>query len=79
MQLSGYTRASSRNGIFSFEDIKVKGEPGTNNTLIVRSSSIANSAYHLEIPIAFRQCIPGEVNQNNECVKCGKGFFSLDP
>ena len=33
----------------------------------------------MDFQISFRKCISGEVTQNNKCVTCLRGTFSLDP
>jgi hypothetical protein len=48
----------------------------------MKSSDIFDSLIILaqfEVEISFRKCIEGEVIQNNKCIVCPKGFYSLHP
>ncbi len=33
----------------------------------------------LVIDVMFRECWPGEVLNNNRCIKCIRGTYSIDP
>lgn len=82
------------NGVYTFNDVNIIGRPAYKTNLKFSSSSIdagianilassnQNSSLKngdLEIPINFRQCIPGEVTQNSKCERCNKGYFSFNP
>ncbi|CDW85269.1 UNKNOWN [Stylonychia lemnae] len=94
LQITGQTKVRASNGIYRFRSINVVAKPDYQSQMKVQSNSIdeqkiritmidnqqsPQSISNLNLDVRFRECIIGEVLQNNMCVFCQKGTFSLDP
>eukprot|EP00347_Sterkiella_histriomuscorum_P005203 403357498 len=88
IQIAGETSVMSINGVFVFKNIKIIGKPQSNTTLNFKTSSIdedilfkvsGNKDSTLPVQVGFRKCLRGEVLQNNQCLLCQKGQYSLNP
>eukprot|EP00347_Sterkiella_histriomuscorum_P023122 403335861 len=71
-KVSGQTQIKVSNGIGIFKDVYFEASPGT---YLKKKDSLEL----LNIGNHFRQCIAGEIVQNEECFICGVGFYSLLP
>eukprot|EP00347_Sterkiella_histriomuscorum_P010324 403376745 len=86
MQVSQNNKIIAQNGIFEFSDMIFVAKPsyttqlkfittGVNSALY--SQVTGNNFQDFEVNISFRECIQGEITQNNMCIECQKGTYSL--
>ncbi|CAI2382696.1 unnamed protein product [Moneuplotes crassus] len=89
ISLREQSRASSNNGEFIFTNTIIVGLPGTNGTLTFLTSALDLDKYNriygtnasqivIDSPFAIRYCDRGEAQENNICVKCAQGTYTLE-
>lgn len=87
--IDGNNKVVSKNGIYTFTNIKLIAMPDFTSYLRYVSNSIdynkvrlvTNDSHIDEFmveKIHFRQCILGESIVNNMCVGCNKGYYSYN-
>jgi hypothetical protein len=76
--LSGSTVQKAVNGMATFDNFYIYGNPNTNLTVQISSPSI-DTSQSVSIFIKLRNCILGETFSNKACVSCDKGQYSIDP
>eukprot|EP00347_Sterkiella_histriomuscorum_P003887 403362564 len=88
MQVSQNNKITAQNGIYEFSELVFVAKPSyttklkfvTNAIDSVNYNLVAGQAYQdYEVNISFRECIEGEITQNNMCVECQKGTYSFNP
>ena len=87
--IAGATRMTSTNGIFQFKTLTFSGEPGTNFTVIISTSSIDASntinddRYSTDTEISYiislRDCVYGEQKSATSCTLCSSGSYLIEP
>ncbi|TNV87891.1 hypothetical protein FGO68_gene17182 [Halteria grandinella] len=76
LEIAGNTKVKAEKGIYTFTSLNLVAQPNYSTSLKFTTSS---SVTPLEFPVAFRECIPGEVLQNRKCISCLRGSYSFDP
>jgi hypothetical protein len=94
LQISGNTIVKAEKGIYNFTQILLIAKPNYSTKIMLTSTAINSQTYYAElakrqgrnldfqaidVDLSFRPCLPGEVTQNNKCVQCLRGTYSLSP
>eukprot|EP00347_Sterkiella_histriomuscorum_P000895 403374110 len=86
MQVSQNNKIIAQNGIFEFSDMIFVAKPSYTTQIKFITTAVnsalysqvtGNSFQDFEVNISFRECIEGEITQNNMCIECQKGTYSL--
>jgi hypothetical protein len=80
--VKGKTRVSAVNGVYEFDEIILVAKPGSQVTFQITTDAIRSqdgSDEPFTLPVAFRECFPGESQIGNSCEVCTAGSYSLDP
>lgn len=69
----------SDEGIFTIHELTVTHAPLKSTTLSMKTDILPDDlpGNNLQLKLNFRDCVKGESLQNNSCVICEKGTYSL--